>query len=92
MKRPGTGEVAEGHGHLRHFATHPGFTGKGIGRAIYKICETIAKRAGMDRLECYANFNAQHFYKALGFEPFEEVQVHLRSNVTFASMRMTRGI
>lgn len=92
MKRPGTGEVAEGHGHLRHFATHPGFTGKGIGRAIYKICETQAKRAGIDRLECYANLNAQHFYKALGFEPFEEVQVHLRSNVTFASMRMTRGI
>jgi N-acetylglutamate synthase-like GNAT family acetyltransferase len=71
MERPGTGEIVERLSHLRHFATHPSFTGKGIGRAMYETCEKDAKRAGIDRLECYASLNAQSSYNGLGFEPID---------------------
>jgi GNAT superfamily N-acetyltransferase len=92
MERPGTGEIVEWLANLRHFATHPGFTGKGIGRAIYETSEKYAKRAGIDRLECYASLNAQPFYKALGFEPVEAIEVRLRCDLMFESMLMTRRI
>jgi N-acetylglutamate synthase-like GNAT family acetyltransferase len=92
MERPGIGEIVERLAHLRHFATHPEFTGNGVGRAVYETCEKDAKRAGVDRLECYASLNAQSFYKALGFEPIELIEVRLRCDFMFESMLMTREI
>jgi N-acetylglutamate synthase-like GNAT family acetyltransferase len=92
MNRPDTGTIVEGTAHLRHFATHPDFTGKGIGRLIYDACERTAKSAGVNLFECFASLNAQGYYKALGFEPVELVWVELRPEQLFESMLMKRGI
>jgi GNAT superfamily N-acetyltransferase len=68
LARPGSGEVAPGLAHIRHFGTHPHWTGCGVGRAIYERCEADARAAGIIRFECYASLNAEAFYEALGFE------------------------
>ena len=67
-ERPGDGRVEDGLGHLRHFATHPAWIGRAVGRSIYEICEREARFAGRTRLACYASLNAEGFYAALGLQ------------------------
>ena len=92
VERPGTGEVADGLAHIRHFATHPDRTGIGIGRALYDTCEQAARAAGTTQFECYASLNAQDFYAALGFDAIEKVTISMGPGVNFEAMHMQRGI
>lgn len=48
-------------GHIRHFAIHPAWTLRGVGRALYERCAEEAKVAGLGRFECYASLNAVDF-------------------------------
>ncbi len=90
LARPGTGAVEAGLAHIRHFATHPDWTGQGVGRAIFATCRKGAASAGAIRLECYASLNAEAFYAALGFAALEPFDVALDEDVIFRSMRMIR--
>jgi GNAT superfamily N-acetyltransferase len=47
LERPGTNTVELDMAHIRHFATHPEWTQRGIGRAIFHLCETAARSAGL---------------------------------------------
>lgn len=91
-ERPGTGELNAGLGHIRHFATHPAFAGKGIGRSIYLACERQARTAGIRRFECYSSLNAEGFYKSLGFQPVGKIDVALGNGQIFPSIHMMREI
>lgn len=91
LARPGTGAVEAGLAHIRHFATHPDWTGQGVARAIFETCRKDAASFGATRLECYASLNAQAFYAALGFVAVEPFDVALDEDVVFRSMRMIRG-
>lgn len=87
-ERPGSGEVVPGLGHIRHFATHPDWTGQGIGRSIFQTCYREATEAGVRHFDCYASLNAEKFYGALGFAIIEPVAVELRPGLRFASLLM----
>ena len=56
---PGTGEIIDDIGHIRHFATHPDWTGQGIGRTLYATCEAQASAAGIIEFECFGSLNAE---------------------------------
>jgi len=88
--RPGNGEVQAGLGHIRHFATHPGYTGLGIGRALYAACENQAREAGVERFECYASLNAEGFYASLGFEKLDRISVPVGRDIDFPAILMRR--
>ncbi len=90
--RPGTGELTPGLAHIRHFATHPDHTGKGIGRTIYDQCQSAARAEGITQLECYASLNAEPFYAALGFERVRPVAVPMGPDLAFPSVLMHREI
>lgn len=66
-QQPGTGQLTPGLGHLRHFATHPDWLRRGVGRAVYRRSEAQALAEGARRLECFSSLNAEPFYRALGF-------------------------
>ena len=91
-EKPGSGEVEPGVGHLRHFATRPGWTGHGIGRRIYDRCEAEARAAGVRILEVYASMNAPPFYTSLGFSKVDDIVVTLAQNIEFPSVWMRRSI
>ncbi len=91
-ERPGTAELAPGLGHIRHFATHPSWIGRGIGRSIYSMCEEQAGSAGLQRFECYASLNAEGFYAALGFRSVRQIEVPMGQNVTLSGVLMERSI
>lgn len=89
---PGKGEVKARTGHIRHFATHPDWCGRGVGRMIYARCEEQALDHGIRQFICWSSVNAQPFYAALGFVPVWRREVLLRGTVPFLAMEMTRII
>jgi GNAT superfamily N-acetyltransferase len=88
---PGTGVVDGNAAHIRHFVTHPDWIGQGIGRALYKACETQARDAGIIGFDCFASLNAEGFYAALGFERVERIEVAM-PGVNFPGILMRRPL
>jgi GNAT superfamily N-acetyltransferase len=91
-KKPGSEESVEGVGHIRHFATRADWTGRGIGRRIYSACETQARLAGIEILECYSSLNASAFYQALGFAPIGLIEIPMGDGIVFPSVHLRKDI
>ena len=91
-ERPGSGEVGPALAHIRQFATHPDWTGRGIGRAIYAKCEREARSDGVQRFECYSSLNAEGFYAALGFHPIQQIALPMEQGLEVPSILMERLI
>lgn len=94
LERPGAADapVDPALGHIRHFATHPGWTRRGVGRALFERCAADARAAGVRRFECYASLVAEPFYAALGFVAVEPLVVAMGPGISFPSVRMIRDL
>lgn len=88
--RPGQGTTEAGVAHVRHFATHPDHTGRGIGRMLFERC--LADADGITSMECYATLGAEPFYRKLGFETVKEIDIPLTANVTLPSLHMHKAL
>lgn len=66
LDQPGSGKVEVGLSHLRHFATDPEMTRRGIGRSIILQCAADARKEGATRFQAFAGLNAEPFYRSLG--------------------------
>lgn len=75
-------------GHIRHFATHPDFTNKGIGRSIFSLCKEQALNSSIHSFECFSSLNAENFYKALGFTTLSPLEIELISGISFPCIHM----
>jgi GNAT superfamily N-acetyltransferase len=75
-------------GHIRHFATHPSWTRRGVGRALFNRCVADARAAGVCAFECYSSMVAEAFYKELGFRTVEPIAITMGENLAFPSIRM----
>jgi N-acetylglutamate synthase-like GNAT family acetyltransferase len=91
-ERPGKGDVEDGLGHIRHFAAHPNWIRRGVGRAIYEVCEEQARSEGVTCFECYSSLNAEGFYATLGFEAIRRMDVPLGPDLTLPGVLMRRSI
>lgn len=91
-ERPGTSEFRDGIGHIRHFATHPDWLRRGIGRAIIDRCSEQARAADIARFECYSSLVAVGFYRAIGFSVESEMTLDLGDGVSIKGMLMRREI
>lgn len=92
FERPGSGERTDGAGHIRHFATHPGWTRCGVGRALVQRCVDEALGNGLEFLECQSSLVAESFYRAQGFVAIEDIEIELAPNVMFPGVLMRRRI
>ena len=92
LERPGTGTIESGVAHVRHFAVHPDWGRRGIGRAIFSACERAARAAGTRVFECYSSLNAEEFYRALGFQRIRELDIELRPHVVLRGVLMRRDL
>jgi GNAT superfamily N-acetyltransferase len=77
---PGSGDRLAGVGHVRHFATHPSWTGQGVGGAILNRCVEEARSSGVTRLQCFSGLNAVDFYAKLGFKAINPVDLPFGSD------------
>ena len=92
LERPGTGTLEPQVGHVRHFAVHPDWTRRGIGRAIFRFCERAARAAGVVTFECYSTLNAEKFYRALDFKRIDETDIELKPSVALRAVLMRRDL
>lgn len=76
--------------HIRHFATDPAWTGRGVGRALFERCLADAGAAGARRFEAWSTLVAEAFYRRMGFETVERFEVAMGPEIRFPSVRMVR--
>jgi N-acetylglutamate synthase-like GNAT family acetyltransferase len=88
FEQPGIGNVVPGEAHIRHFATHPGWTRMGVARSIMERCRIDAKAQGIGKLHCYSTLAAESFYKEAGFKSVASSYVLMGSNVPFPVIMM----
>jgi N-acetylglutamate synthase-like GNAT family acetyltransferase len=86
--QPGSGDLVQGLAHIRHFATHPDWTRRGIGRALFERSARDAKAAGISRLQAYSSLNAEAFYRAVGFKTLRPVEVELLPGLMLPAVLM----
>ncbi len=89
-ERPGTNKTENGVGHIRHFATDPGFLRQGIGNALLARCIEESETHGIQTLECFSTLSAEAFYAAAGFQTFGRFDVEFPNSVKFPSLHMRR--
>jgi N-acetylglutamate synthase-like GNAT family acetyltransferase len=87
-EHPGGEIEVEAVGHIRHFGTHPDWTRRGIGSAIFRRCEEDARVSGIREFECYSSLNAECFYSALGFERIAVVDIQMTPEVSLTTCHM----
>jgi len=89
---PGASEADPRRAHIRHFATHPAWLRRGVGRMLYARCEADARAGGFTVFEAYASLNGESFYAALGFRRLERIETPMPGGVRFPAIRMERAI
>ncbi|MEA3038007.1 MAG: hypothetical protein QOE79_520 [Sphingomonadales bacterium] len=89
---PGASDPDPRRAHIRHFATHPAWIRRGVGRRLYARCEADARAAGFTRFEAWASLNGEDFYAALGFRRLERIETPMPGGVRFPAIRMERAI
>jgi GNAT superfamily N-acetyltransferase len=89
---PGASEPDPRRAHIRHFATHPAWLRRGVGRRLYDRCEADARTAGFTALEAWASLNGEPFYAALGFRPLGRIETPMPGGILFPAVRMKRAI
>ena len=92
FEKPGGEQLEPGIAHIRHFATHPDWIGRGVGRALFGRCEEAARAAGVRAFECYASLNGEAFYAALGFTRIAPIDVAMGPAVRLPSILMRRPL
>ena len=87
----GTGEfVSDESAHIRHFATHPHYIGRGVARKLMEKCVHEASRDGAKTLHCCSSLNAEMFYTRMGFKRVCEALVPMSSSVHFPCIMMEK--
>jgi GNAT superfamily N-acetyltransferase len=90
--RPGSEEISEGEAHIRHFATHPKWTRKGIGSGLLARCISDARSLGIRKLHCCSTLYAERFYQSAGFDTVAPIDVELEPGITFSALLMSYEI
>jgi GNAT superfamily N-acetyltransferase len=88
VEAPGGGESRPGIGHIRHFAIHPEWTRRGIGRALLDRCIEEARTQGIVNLECFSTLTAEAFYRSAGFVTVGPINVPMSPTVALPSVHM----
>jgi GNAT superfamily N-acetyltransferase len=88
LAAPGTTTEVAGVAHLRHFATHPGFARRGIGRLIYHRCIEAGKLAGVTRFQAYASLTSVPFYASFGLQLSRNFDLSLGGDVMLPAALM----
>jgi GNAT superfamily N-acetyltransferase len=84
------GVATAGLAHIRHVATDPQLTRRGVGRLLMEAIFAAAKAEGVRRFECLSTLTAVSFYQAVGFGVDGPVSVPMAQGLQFPAVRMLR--
>ena len=87
-EKPGSGEVVDGIGHIRHFATHPAFLRLGVARRLLEHCLREAAEAGVKTMMSQSTLPAETFYASAGFRSVGQVEVEMAPGLILPAIDM----
>jgi GNAT superfamily N-acetyltransferase len=87
-EQPGTGTIADGVGHIRHFATHPAHARKGVARALLDRCLAEARQRGITTMMSNSTLPAVAFYESAGFEKLGVTDVEMGPGIVLPAVQM----
>jgi putative acetyltransferase len=88
----GLGALVVQHAELRACYVDPQAARQGVGSALVKEMERIARDRGLPHLELHASLNAEPFYTALGYEALAREDHVLRSGLRMAAVKMRKNL
>jgi GNAT superfamily N-acetyltransferase len=91
-EEPGTGEIAEGVTHIRHFATHPAHLRKGIARLLLDRCLSEAAASGAHVMKSQSTLMAEKFYASAGFRRIRLMEAEMAPGVSLPVVEMARDL
>ena len=91
-EQPGSGEIRQGEAHIRHFATHPDWIRRGVGRELLNRCVQDAKTAAVKILECHSSLSAVDFYRASGFVVVRPIDMQSSPDVSTPGVLLRREL
>src|SRR4029079_2074558 len=77
---------------LRACYVVPEAAGKGVGRALVRELERLARSNGLRQLELLASVNAERFYASLEYRPEHRTEHVLRTGQRMAAVKMTKTL
>ncbi len=77
---------------IRAFFVHPDCARRGVGTRILRACLDAARAAGFRRVTLASTLPGVPFYKALGFEEKERLEVPMPDGLTLPVIRMERDV
>ncbi|CAL1174057.1 unnamed protein product [Cladocopium goreaui] len=92
QERVGTKETTEGLGHLRQFAVHPQWAGKGLGKRLFEACQRQGKEMNVTDFECCSSLLAEGFYRRLGLQTIGDKEVYVKDGIPPIPCSLTLGI
>ena len=88
----GTGMINLTSGKIDAIFVHPAYMKRGIGAAMMRHLETLARSQGLCELKLDSTLNAAPFYRALGFEGDEIAQYHSPRGLIMDCVPMTKRL
>jgi putative acetyltransferase len=88
----GLGALVLSSAELRACYVVPEAARRGVGTALAREIERLAKENGLRQLELLASVNAEPFYSSLGYQVVERTEHILRTGCAMAAVRMTKRL
>jgi len=92
LEAPGGRPGQRGVGHIRHVATDPAATRRGVGRMLLQHILLVARASGMAQMHCQSTLTAEPFYAAMGFVAQGPITVPLSGGLAFPAVFMTSQV
>jgi predicted N-acetyltransferase YhbS len=78
--------------HIRAYYVHPDWARKGIGGRIMRACEAAARAAGFMRLDLGSTVQGEQFYRAMGYEVSERLEIAMPDGTALPYAEMTKTL
>lgn len=91
-EHPGTGEIKEGLGYVRQFATDPDHVRMGLAHRIMIASEDQAMQSGISRFDCISSPYAAPFYRRMGYASEGKSTVMLSGQYPLATEAFSKGL
>jgi len=78
--------------HIRAYYVHPDWARQGIGGRIMRACEAAAQAAGFTRLDLGSTAQGEAFYRAMGYEVSERLEIPMPDGTALPYAEMTKTL
>jgi GNAT superfamily N-acetyltransferase len=78
--------------HIRAYYVHPDWARQGIGARIMYACEAAAKAEGFTRLDLGSTVQGEAFYRAMGYEVSERLEITMPDGAAIPYAEMTKTL